>query len=773
MKSNKIRKKINTKIKNKIKSENYSSNSNLKTSINSSKNKNSKSISFKFDNKTEETKKQLNNQKINNINNLPLKKIQPTKFIQNEPSTSSRTENNEKTLEFKKSPNKKSSKNLNKSFSNKKNKEELIINSSNNIISELRAYSNFRDKFNDLLEQESEKSPTKTLLHSKTEKKIKNSVLKINEKSRNNNETLELNKSQSKTERIDTTVSLNHNESNNENLIEKNKEKNSENIFSSLTLTPMPQQNKKKSKLTNLHYEKMLRNSKKLRIYEYNMNLHKANMLKYEKYVVIIQRGIKKFLNIQREKKEKKVVILQYEIRKFLKKIRIRNKKIILIQSFYRMHMKIKTIQKLKNIIKKFVLKLIFIGFNKNYNFFIKRLKKTLSKRIKLTNFFKKLKKKIYNKRNFRIINKKIKKFIKLKESMKKFINKIKKKNNKINSKFFLKNLKIFSKLKFRNKNIETEIPFEQPIKIINIYKHNYLPISETFDKVFKIPNSNKFSKCCIKMFPRPPCELLTHSNILIKRIKKKYEFENFLETFKINCVDRFLLNKKGFFNKKKKNCNVNINNLIIDDFKHKKFSRNEIKINYFNLTQLKNINNNLSIKKNFNTHVKLLRKKVILKKGSISKIIYNKNSYKKIKFLQNKIKIFLNNQKQKRIIKKNKEIKLRLFLILIQKNYVNKYHKIIFDILYKDYLGSFYTSKSLIINSEISENDYEKIYDMENNILHKKINFKYEDGKINKVRFIKLTKNINGIFNNKFNMIDENNNNFSKEIFQQKLFKK
>ena len=61
----------------------------------------------------------------------------------------------------------------------------------------------------------------------------------------------------------------------------------------------------------------------------------------------------------------------------------------------------------------------------------------------------------------------------------------------------------------------------------------------------------------------------------------------------------------------------------------------------------------------------------------------------------------------------------------------------------------------------------------MESNILHKKINFKYEDGKINKVRFIKLTKNINGIFNNKFNMIDENNNNFSKEIFQQKIFKK
>ncbi len=217
MKSNKIRKKINTKIKNKIKSENFSSNSNLKTSINSSKNKyhNSKSISFKFENKTEETKKQLNNQKI--INNLPLKKIQPTKFIQNEPSTSSRTENNEKISEFKKSKSlNKKSKNLNKSFSTKKNKEELIINSSNNIISELRAYSNFRDKFNDLLEQESEKSPTKTLLHSKTEKKqLKNSVLKINNKSRNNNETF----SQSKTERIDTTVSLNQNET--ENLIEK------------------------------------------------------------------------------------------------------------------------------------------------------------------------------------------------------------------------------------------------------------------------------------------------------------------------------------------------------------------------------------------------------------------------------------------------------------------------------------------------------------------------------------------------------------------------
>ena len=239
MKSNKIRKKINTKIKNKIKSENFSSNSNLKTSINSSKNKshNSKSISFKFENKTEETKKQLNNQKINNIINLPLKKIQPTKFIQNEPSTSSRTENNEKISEFKKSKSlNKKSKNLNKSFSTKKNKEELIINSSNNIISELRAYSNFRDKFNDLLEQESEKSPTKTLLHSKTEKKqLKNSVLKINNKSRNNNETL----SQLKTERIDTTVSLNENEN------EKKKEKN-ENIFSSLTLTPMPQQNKKK-----------------------------------------------------------------------------------------------------------------------------------------------------------------------------------------------------------------------------------------------------------------------------------------------------------------------------------------------------------------------------------------------------------------------------------------------------------------------------------------------------------------------------------------------
>ena len=155
-------------------------------------------------------------------------------------------------------------------------------------------------------------------------------------------------------------------------------------------------------------------------------------------------------------------------------------------------------------------------------------------------------------------------------------------------------------------------------------------------------------------------------------------------------------------------------------------------------------------------------------------KIFYNKNSLKTIKFLQKKIKTFLHNQKQKRIIKKNKEIKLRLFLILIQKNYVNKHHKIIFDILYKDYLGSFYTSKSLIINSEISENDYEKIYDMESNILHKKINFKYEDGKINKVRFIKLTKNINGIFNNKFNIIEFNNeNNFSKEIFQQKLFKK
>ena len=759
MKSNKIRKKINTKIKNKIKSENFSSNSNLKTSINSSKNKshNSKSISFKFENKTEETKKQLNNQKINNIINLPLKKIQPTKFIQNEPSTSSRTENNEKFSEFK---NKKS--NLNKSFSTKKNKEELIINSSNNIISELRAYSNFRDKFNDLLEQESEKSPTKTLLHSKTEKKqLKNSVLKINNKSRNNNETL----SQSKTERIDTTVSLNQNE--NENLIEK-KEKN-ENIFSSLTLTPMPQQNKKKSKLTNLHYEKMLRNSKKLRIYEYNMNLHKANMLKYEKFVVIIQRGIKKFLNIQREKKEKKVFILQKEIRNFLKKIRIRNKKIILIQSFYRMHLKIKTIKKLKNIIEKFDLKLIFLGLKKNYNFFIKRLKKTLSKKIKLTKFFNKLKKKIYNKRNFRLINKKIKKFIKLKESMKKLINKIKKKNIKINSKFFLKNFKIFSKLKFRNKNIETEIPFEQPIKIINIYKHNYLPISETFDKIFKIPNSNKFSKCCIKMFPRPPCELLTHSNILIKRIKKKYEFENFLETFKINCVDRFLLNKKGFFNKKRKNCNNNNNNLIIDEFKYKKISRNKIKNNYFNLTQLKNINNNLTIKKNFNTHVKLLRKKVILKKGSISKIFYNKNSLKIIKFLQKKIKIFLHNQKQKRIIKKNKEIKLRLFLILLQKNYVNKQQKIIFDILYKDYLGSFYTSKSLIINSEISENDYEKIYEMENNFLHKEINFHPEDGKINKVR-IKLTKNINEIFNNKFKIIEFNN---EKEIFQQKLFKK
>ena len=765
MKSNKIRKKINTKIKNKIKSENFSSNSNLKTSINSSKNKshNSKSISFKFENKTEETKKQLNNQKINNIINLPLKKIQPTKFIQNEPSTSSRTENNEKISEFKKSKSlNKKSKNLNKSFSTKKNKEELIINSSNNIISELRAYSNFRDKFNDLLEQESEKSPTKTLLHSKTEKKqLKNSVLKINNKSRNNNETL----SQSKTERIDTTVSLNQNE--NENLIEK-KEKN-ENIFSSLTLTPMPQQNKKKSKLTNLHYEKMLRNSKKLRIYEYNMNLHKANMLKYEKFVVIIQRGIKKFLNIQREKKEKKVFILQKEIRNFLKKIRIRNKKIILIQSFYRMHLKIKTIKKLKNIIEKFDLKLIFLGLKKNYNFFIKRLKKILSKRIKLTKFFNKLKKKIYNKRNFRLINKKIKNFIKLKESMKKLINKIKKKNIKINSKFFLKNFKIFSKLKFRNKNIETEIPFEQPIKIINIYKHNYLPISETFDKVFKIPNSNKFSKCCIKMFPRPPCELLTHSNILIKRIKKKYEFENFLETFKINCVDRFLLNKKGFFNKKRKNCNNNNNNLIIDEFKYKKISRNKIKNNYFNLTQLKNINNNLTIKKNFNTHVKLLRKKVILKKGSISKIFYNKNSLKIIKFLQKKIKIFLHNQKQKRIIKKNKEIKLRLFLILLQKNYVNKHQKIIFDILYKDYLGSFYTSKSLIINSEISENDYEKIYEMENNFLHKEINFHPEDGKINKVR-IKLTKNINGIFNNKFKIIEFNN---EKEIFQQKLFKK
>ena len=57
----------------------------------------------------------------------------------------------------------------------------------------------------------------------------------------------------------------------------------------------------------------------------------------------------------------------------------------------------------------------------------------------------------------------------------------------------------------------------------------------------------------------------------------------------------------------------------------------------------------------------------------------------------------------------------------------------------------------------------------MENNFLHKEINFHPEDGKINKVR-IKLTKNINGIFNNKFKIIEFNH---EKEIFQQKLFKK
>ena len=63
----------------------------------------------------------------------------------------------------------------------------------------------------------------------------------------------------------------------------------------------------------------------------------------------------------------------------------------------------------------------------------------------------------------------------------------------------------------------------------------------------------------------------------------------------------------------------------------------------------------------------------------------------------------------------------------------------------------------------------------MENNFIHKGKNFRPEDGKINKVRCIKLTKNINGIYKNKFNLIDFNNemNSFSKDMLQQKLFKK
>ena len=782
MRSNKNRKKINTKIK--IKSDIYPSNYIFPSTNDIIK----KSISINSVNKLiEASKKQLNNQKINNINNLQLKNIQTSKFIPNEPSTSSRTENNEnqkqKIPEFTKltSPNKKNlkTKNIKKNITSplKKNKEELVINSNNNIISELRAYSKFRDKFNDLLEQESQKNETKTLLNKSEKKGIKNSVLKLNEKSRNNNETfenLETSKSQSisKTERIDTTASLNPNESNNENLMNsENKEKKTENNFSGLILTPMPIQKKNSKHVNKINYEKMLRDSKALRIYEYNMNLHKANMLKYEKFLIVIQKSVKKFLNKLRKIKEKKIIRLQKKIKIFLNKIKIRNKKIVLIQSLFRMHLGKKAFQKKKNIIKKFVKKLIFIGKYKNYKFFINRLKKTLSKRIKLTNFFNKIKKKIYNKKNFRFIKKKISNFIKLKESMKKLMNKIKIKNNKINSKYFLKNFKIFSNLKFRNKNIETDIPFEQPIKIKNIYKHIYLPISETFNKLFNIKTSNHLSKCCcMKMFPRPTCEQLTHSNILIKRIKKQYELENILETFKIIHVDCFLLNKNGFCEKKI----FNDNNNKIEDFKCKKYSKNK-KI-YFNSIQLKNIcSSNFSIKKNFNTHVKILRKKVILKKGSITKKIYLKNSYKKIKFLQKKIKMFLKKQKQKRIIKKNKEINLRLFLILLQKNYVKKIQRIIFDILHKDYLGSFYTTKSLIINSENSENDYEKIYEMENNFIHKGKNFRPEDGKINKVRCIKLTKNINGIYKNKFNLIDFNNemNSFSKDMLQQKLFKK